>query len=81
MLTNLAVMNAFREGAGEAENTTSLGEIGQSLGFTRAVVQKTSTSLDASFSVSLPDLVMNTTVSTGNNGTNSSFDLSLSRKG
>jgi len=65
MLTNLAMINAFREGAGDAENTSSLGQLGQSLGFTRAVVSKTGASLDPPFSIAIsstnPYLVANST--------------------
>lgn len=46
MLTQFAMLNSFRrEGEGEAQDSTSLGEIGQTLGFTRAVVSKEPNSL------------------------------------
>lgn len=41
LLSQFAMFNAFRrEGEGEAQNSTNLGELGQKLGFTRAVVTK-----------------------------------------
>lgn len=43
MLTQFAMLNAFRrEGDGEAQDAQSLGEVGENLGFTRAVVSKSS---------------------------------------
>jgi hypothetical protein len=55
-MAQFAMLNAFREGDGQAQDLDKLGQAGESLGFTRAVVVTSSAETDVDDSTQSPDV-------------------------